>query len=150
MAFFPVVMGVLFVAGTAWTYVSWKRQEDDRIGKELERLREGLEGELRKMHGEIQREKLARLSGHPAEVQKSSSREIDRVARQLGQQRLDQLEAERGELRSRLRSLETRARARCSEATEVEGLIAEAGRSKLDADRLLTATLRSLRAEGSR
>ncbi len=144
-AFFPVAMGVLFVGGTAWTYVSWKRQEDDRIGKELDRLREGLEGELRKMHAEIQREKLARLANHLSDVQKSASREIDRVARQLAQQRLDQIEAERSDVRSRIRSLEARARSRAGEAGEVEGLIAESGRVRVEAARLATAALTALR-----
>jgi hypothetical protein len=147
---FPVLMGSLFAGGVAYTFVSWKRQEDERVEKELARLRDGLDLELRRMHGEVQREKLSRLSTHVADVQKAFQREIDRVARDTAARRLERVEAERSELRSRLKVLEARARSTQAHGAEIARLHDDSEKLREEIARALAAALRPLEPRGAR
>jgi hypothetical protein len=136
---FPFVMLGLFVAGFAHTYVSWKRQDRERIEKELERVKEGLSSELKRLIAEIEREKAARIQVFLADVQKGMLRQVEAALREEGVRRLEGIEREREDLKERSRLMDARAR-------ELESWLGALERLSSTADALQTRSREWLRA----
>lgn len=105
---FPMIG--LFLWGVIHTYVAWKHEDRDRLVKELERVKESILAEARRLLEESVREKLTRIGAYLEDLKKEVVRRIDEVARETVKTRSDTLEADRQESRSRMRTLEQRTR----------------------------------------
>lgn len=109
-ALFGAGMLLLFVVGFGYTFVTWRREDEDRLAKEADRAREAVWNEVRRLVAEIQREKLSRLSAHLATAARDALKRTDTAARDAADARSRASEQERRELRARLKNLEQRGR----------------------------------------
>lgn len=96
---FGVVFLIVFIVAIAMTYRSWKQEDAERLDKELEKVREQLLAECRRMIQEVQREKQSRLTAY-----------LDQLKRQV-MQRVDELQRDRQQ-KEQLASADRRERAR--------------------------------------
>ena len=142
-ALFPIAMLSLFVGGFAYTFVSWKRQDQDRIAKELTRVKDSLSTELKRLITEIEREKAARLQTYLSEVQKSLFRQIDAVVKERGTKRGDRIEQEQSALRERAQLLEARAREMTAWEASLEKLSQSVAELDAESRRQLRGALRA-------
>ena len=103
---------VLFLCGVVYTFFSWKREDRYRVEKELDRVKDSLSGEVKRILAEVNREKLSRISAHLNELGREALREIDARVREITARKELENDQSRQELRSRLQSLEQQKRER--------------------------------------
>lgn len=80
------VLGVafllVFLVVVGLTYRSWKQEDAERLDKELERVREQLHSEWRRVAGEVQREKQTRLAAHLDQIKRQVLMTVDELLRE--------------------------------------------------------------------
>jgi hypothetical protein len=101
---------LLFIGAVVYTYRTWKHEDAERVAAELDRVRDYLGSELRKVIAEAQREKQAKLG----ELLESSKRmlggRMEDAARDLQAHEQLTTQEERERARVRLRKLEQQQR----------------------------------------
>jgi hypothetical protein len=110
LAPFGLLFLVLFIGTVIWTYSSWKKEDAERLEKEVDKVRDQLRGETTRLATESQRDKLARFSEHFEQLRREILRRLDEFARQLGQQRTGEMGKERAAIRERIKAVDQRLR----------------------------------------
>ena len=77
----------LLIVGFLWTYVSFRKAERLTIEREVEKLRDGILAELRRVAGDLQREQLALLSSAVQKAQRNVLQQISALVEQLERER---------------------------------------------------------------
>ena len=113
---------VLFLCGVAYTFSSWKREDRERIEKELDRVKDSLSGEVRRILTEVNREKLSRITAYLGDITKEALRKIDAAVRDVTAQHGTKLDQRRLELKTRIKSLEQEKRERQAQGQSVAKL----------------------------
>jgi hypothetical protein len=116
----------MFVGGFFWTFVSFRRQEAEQLRKEVERLREGVEAELRRVMGEVLKEKHARLMAWVQDARNQLAQQADQVIRRHGELQRSQSDRDRQQAAERLRTLDARLKDCQRRQQEVQRLLASA------------------------
>ena len=124
-----VAFMVVFVAVVVLTYRTWQREDAERLDKELERVREQLLTECRRVAGDVQREKLARLAAHADQIKRQVQLQIDDLQRDRQQREQSQLAEQRERSRRRREQLDRQLR-------ETQNLLGRLGKLVLDVQRL--------------
>jgi hypothetical protein len=120
---------VVFAAAVVLTYRTWQREDAERLDKELERVREQLLTECRRVAGDVQREKLARLAAHVDQIKRQVQLQIDDLQRDRQQREQTHVAAQRERSRRRREQLDRQLR----EAQNLQGRL---GKLVLDVQRL--------------
>ncbi len=120
---------VVFIAVVVLTYRTWQREDAERLDKELERVREQLLTECRRVAGDVQREKLARLAAHADQIKRQVQLQIDDLQRDRQQREQSQLSEQRERSRRRREQLDRQLR-------ETQNLLGRLGKLVLDVQRL--------------
>ena len=89
----------LFICGVIYTFSSWRREDRERIEKELDRVKDSLSGEVKRILTEVNREKLSRISAHLGEISKEALRKIDASVREVATRKSAQIDQSRLEVR---------------------------------------------------
>ncbi len=118
-----LVFLVMFIIGFLYTFFSWKNEDRARLEKELERVRETLITEIKRLVGEVQREKLSRIQAHLDELRRDVDRRLDSYLRDVQKAETDRTNEERREGRSRQRTQEQRQRELAGQATTLSRLV---------------------------
>lgn len=98
----------LLVIGILWTYVRGNRDESERMAKEVERLRETVGTECRRLMSELQREKGVVLMQLLGDAERTLGGETERVLSAWDESRRGERERERSMQQVRNRNLEQR------------------------------------------
>jgi hypothetical protein len=128
MRFGPLFIA-LFIGGVLWTYRSWARDDEERITKEIEKVREQLQTEAMRLMREGERERLSRLSDAIEQVRRDVLKRIDDFGRQLAQQAATNQARERAAVRDRLRIIDQKIK-------ELDGIKSLLQRAEQDAKEL--------------
>jgi hypothetical protein len=110
LAPFGVLFLLVFIGGVLWTYRSWKKEDVEKLEKEVDKVREQLRGEVQRLITDAQREKLTRLVDHFDQLRREVSRRLDDFARQVSQQKLTEQNRDRQSARERIRQIDQRAK----------------------------------------
>ncbi len=131
---------VIFFVGVGLTFWNWKQEDAARLGKELERIREQVSMEVKRLIGEIQREKMMRLKEVLDATRRDFSRRIDAALKEHQTASGEQTTRARNEARERQRALEQRQR-------ELQPLGMQLARLRQGCADALRDALESLRAQ---
>ncbi len=101
---------VVFFIGVGLTFWNWKEEDAARLGKELERIRDQVSSEVKRLIGEIQREKMMRLKDALEAIRKDLSRRVDGVLKEHSAASAEQASRARNEGRDRQRAIDLRVR----------------------------------------
>jgi hypothetical protein len=123
-----VFLGV-FIGVVVLTYRTWQREDAERLDKELERVREQLLTECRRVAGDVQREKLVRLAGHTDQLKRQLQLQIDDLQRDRQLRDQTHMTEQRERSRRRKEQLDRQLR-------EAQTLAGRLGKLVLDAQRL--------------
>ena len=107
---FGALLLLVFLGFFIFTFRSWKREDEVRISRELERVRDQLKMELRRLLGDLQREKIARFASHLDELKREVSRRLDTLNKEMLEGQVREIERERRDASGRMRALETTIR----------------------------------------
>lgn len=122
---------ILFIGAVAYTYKSWEREDEESLGKEIERVRESVSSELNRVLNEILREKQSRLQQALDEVKRDTSAKLDFLAREVSASKVAHADAERKESRDKLKVLDQRLKqlgGLGQQLARVRQLVEDAGR----------------------
>lgn len=101
---------VLFIAGIAGSIWAAKKDKQELIVKELDRVKDALTSEVRRLISEAQREKLARLSGYVGEARKRTQRRIEETLKDMVGARLQSSEEDKKVLNTTYQGLAGRVK----------------------------------------
>jgi len=101
---------LVFLAVVGLTYRSWKQEDAERLDKELERVREQLHSECRRVATEVQREKQARLAAHLEQIKRQTLMRIDDLMRERQTREQAALNEQRERARRRKEQLDRQMR----------------------------------------
>lgn len=104
------LMLCLFIGGFIYTFISWKKEDADRIEKELDRIKDTLSGDVKRLINEVQREKLSRLSSYFKDIERKLHKESDDLFRATAKEKDGLLEKEKNDIRGRLKNIDQRIR----------------------------------------
>ncbi len=122
-----MVFLVIFLIGFAYTFISWRKQDGARMDKELERVRESLSAELKRLVADVQREKLTRIHAHFDELRRDVERRLDTYMRDVQKSETDRGLDERKESRTKQRTVEQRIRELSSLGAQLSKLLVSSG-----------------------
>jgi hypothetical protein len=120
---------VVFIGVVVLTYRTWQQEDAERLDKELERVREQLLTECRRVAGDVQREKMARLAGHADQLKRQLQLQIDDLQRDRQARDQAQLAEQRERSRRRKEQLDRQLR-------ETQNLAGRLGKVVLEVQRL--------------
>jgi hypothetical protein len=104
------VLGWLFMAGfiaaVGWTFRSWKDDERERIEEELEKAREQLATEARRLLGDVYRELQSALGEALEALRRSAIGSVEDAARAAAARAAREAQAQRDAAQSALREIE--------------------------------------------
>jgi hypothetical protein len=128
---------LLFVAVVLWTYRTWSREDGDRIGQEIGKIREQLQTEAMRLVRDAERERLARLSEALETVKKDALRRIEEFGRQITLQISANQAREKGAIRDRLRVIDQQVK----ELDALRSSIQRADQDAIECSRQVSALL---------
>jgi hypothetical protein len=132
----------LLIIGVVWSYMRGGQAEGERLGKEVERLRETVNGECRRLMSELQREKGVLLTQLLADAERALTADAEQTLRACEEARRSERERERGAQQVRNRTTEQRLKDVQRSRTEIERM----NRETRDLDRLFRDWSRDLAA----
>jgi hypothetical protein len=135
---FGVVFILLFISAVLWTFRSWKREDQERLNKEIDKIREQVHAEAMRLVRDGERERLARLVEALEGVRKEALRRIDDFSRQITQQAAANQARERNAVRDRMRIIDQRAK----ELDQLRSTLQRAEQDATDMSRLADGVLR--------
>lgn len=101
---------ILFLGTVAFTYRSWRHEEEESFAKEIERVRENVAAEFNRVLNEILREKQNRLQLALDEIKRQAVGRLDAALREAQLGKAQATESERCDARARLKLIEQRLR----------------------------------------
>jgi len=134
---------LLFLGGVVYTFRAWRGEDEERVGNELERVREQLNQECRRMAAEAQREKQQQLAEHLEQVRRLWGARIEELQRDRLAAQAEAVAQQRDRARTRLRRIEQQQRDLSTAATRI-------ARMKQDCGTLATEVARALREAADR
>lgn len=134
---------LLFVGVVIYTYRAWKREDAEKLDAELDRVRDQLQMECRRLAGDVQREKQTRIADHLDQGKRALLLRLDDVQRERQQREQEQQGEARERARARLRKLEQQTR-------DLQGHSARIGKLRQEGASLVADAQRSLREAAGR
>jgi len=107
MGFFLIL---LFIGAVIYSYFSWKKEDEALVGKELDRVRDQLGTEVKRMLSEIQRENVSKVSEQLEQIKKDALRRVDSMAKDFESSKRQQADSGRNKTREKMKLLDQRVR----------------------------------------
>jgi hypothetical protein len=98
----------LLIIGFLWTYVSFRKKEQQTLAKEVDKLHDGVHAELRRLSQELFREQQSALSQAIQKISRQVQQQVEGIFAQSEQQRTRETEQQRKRGADQQRSLEQR------------------------------------------
>ncbi|MCU0794898.1 MAG: hypothetical protein MUF31_03080 [Akkermansiaceae bacterium] len=132
----------VLVGGLIWTFVSVKKRDRITLEKELDRLREGVLSELRKVSNELLRVQATQIAALLGKISKQLNSQAAELLKKHETQAKGAREEETRRARERNKGIEQRSREKTQQRTELARLKTSVGEIR----RLLSDWLRGLNA----
>jgi hypothetical protein len=100
----------IFFMVIAYTFINWRKEDSARLEKELDRVRDQLSSEVKRLIGEIQREKMMRITEMMNQARRDLQKRAETMLREELMTRTEKISQQRQENRDKQRTLEQRGR----------------------------------------
>jgi hypothetical protein len=123
----------LLVVGFLWTYVSFRKKEQLALEKEVEKLQDGVYGELRRVVQELQREQQTIVGSQLQKSIRSVQQQIDAIFDRMEKQRQRDADDQRRRQTDQQRALEQRTlrfRQLGTQITALQSRVADATKTR--------------------
>ena len=134
-----LILFCVFIGSIIFSFITWKKDDAERIDKELEKLRDGVVSEIHRLTAELQRDMQSKITDQIEHIKRVWTEEVDSLAETYGKERQRQSEAERQQVRDRLRVLEQQKRELAMSQGGIRQLRQKAGQLLQDCLRTLTS-----------
>lgn len=122
----------MLVVGFLWTYVSFRKKETLTLEKEVEKLQDGVLGELRRVLQELHREQMNLINQAVQKVQRNVQQQLQDTFEKLDRQRQREAEEAKRRQAEQQRSIDQRL----SRLRQVSGQLATLQTNLKDAERV--------------
>ena len=102
-----IVAPLFFIAAIIYSFIVWPKEDKERLDKELDKVRDGLGSEVKRLLNEVQREKQNKISDHLDEQKKSILRKLDELMRATQAQQESTLKIQTEQAQKHLQQIET-------------------------------------------
>jgi uncharacterized protein YdcH (DUF465 family) len=130
------VAGILllpvFIAGLVWTFVSFKEKQEHLINREMEKLRDGIFQELRKVLADLLREEQGLLNQFFQQTSRNWGQQIQQQIQQSELLRRKATDSQKQQVADQSRSIDDRIRQLEAQRGEAQNLIRNLDRVRLD------------------
>lgn len=142
----PLVMPVLiivFVIGVVYTFINWRAEDGARLEKEMDRVRDQLSSEIKRLIGEIQREKMTRITETISQARRDLQKRAETVVREENVSKAGKATQLRQENRDKQKAMDQRSRDFQALSSQLSKLRQGAG----DVERDISNALRDIAKE---
>lgn len=101
---------VVFIVVIPYTFIMWRKEDSARLEKELDRVRDQLSIEVKRLIGEIQREKMTRIAETMNQARRDLQKRSETILREKLMSRTEKTNQQRQDNRDKQRTLEQRSR----------------------------------------
>lgn len=143
IAFLLLFLGVVF-----YTYRAWKREDAEKLDAELDRVRDQLQMECKRLATDVQREKQSRIAEYLDQTKRALLLRIDDLQRERLQREQEQTGEARERARARLRKLDQQAKELQNHTSRLSKLRQDGNNLVADVQRSLRDTANKLRLTG--
>lgn len=134
---FGITLLLIFLGTIVYTFFRWRKDDAERIDKELDRVRDGVSSEVQRLVNDVQRELQNQFNSQLEQLRKTWGRAAEQAMEQDLRGRQQDTERQRAASRDRLRLVEQQQR-------ELESYRAAISRLLSGCDDLLKQCLRQL------
>lgn len=142
----PIVrwgLGITFVVAVVYTFINWRKEDGARLEKELDRIRDQLSSEVKRLIGEIQREKMTRIAETLTQVRRDLQKRAETVLREESAARANKITQQRQENRDKQRIMDQRSR----DLQSLSSQISKLRQSSTELEREIVNALRDVSKE---
>jgi len=137
-AYAGFLMLPVFITGLIWTFVSFKRRQLFLMDKEIDKLREGVFQELRKILADIIREEQGLLNHFFQQTSRNLGQQIQLQIQQFEQQKRKTTDSQRQQAAEQSRNIDDRIRQLEAQRAEVQNLVRGLDRVRLELSTKIT------------
>lgn len=101
-----LVAPLIFFGAIIYSFLVWPKEDAERLAKELDKVRDGLSTELKRLLTELQREKQSKFTEHLDGEKKRITRKLDELQRVSNTQQEQALTTQREQANKRLQQIE--------------------------------------------
>lgn len=105
---FGFVFLILFIGAVIYTYGAWRKDEDENLDKEIEKVRENLQTEFSRVLNEIGREKQTRMQQAVDDIKRDAAGRLEQAQKEAAANKAKQAEGERRDARAKLKVIDQR------------------------------------------
>jgi len=105
-----LLLVLLFIGAVVYSYFSWKKEDEALVEKELDRVRDQLGTEVKRMLSDIRRENVSKVSEQLEQIKKDALRRIDSMAKGFESSKRQQSDSGRNQAREKMKLLDQRVR----------------------------------------
>lgn len=103
---FGIIFFFIFIGVFIYTFFSWKKEDEIKLEKEVERLRNGVSAEIKRLLNDIQRIKLDKLNDIIEENKKTIFQSLDDISRKIQSQMTEEVTKQKQLAEQRLQLIE--------------------------------------------
>lgn len=138
-----VGLALVFIGTTAYTFISWHQEDGARLEKEMDRIRDQLSNEVKRLIGEIQREKMTRIAETITQARRDLQKRAETLLREENVARANKVTQQRQENRDKQRTLDQRSR----DMQNLSSQISKLRQGAVDVERDINNALREIARE---
>ena len=101
-----VIFLLIFIGVFIYTFINWRKQDEITLEKEVEKLRQGVASEIKRLLNEIQRVKLDKLNDQLGNIKKTMLQSLDDLGRQTQTQQAEESQKQKQQTEQRLQMIE--------------------------------------------
>lgn len=109
-ALIMLVAPLIFIGSVLYSYIVWPKEDAERLDKELDRVRDGISSELKRLLSELHREKHLKITDHLDTQKKNLQRRLDELMRNTAETQEQTLTLQRTQARARIQQIDTQIR----------------------------------------
>jgi uncharacterized membrane-anchored protein YhcB (DUF1043 family) len=134
---------VVFIVSVIFTFKNWKMEDEARLEKEMDRIRDQLSSEIKRLIGEIQREKMTRITETVTQARRDLQKRAETVVREESVSKAGKATQLRQENRDKQKAMDQRSRDFQALSSQISKLRQGAG----DVERDISNALRDIAKE---
>lgn len=141
--FAQVGLGLVFIGTVAYTFISWRKEDESRLEKEMDRIRDQLSSEVKRLIGEIQREKMTRITETVTQARRDLQKRAETVVREESVSKAGKATQLRQENRDKQKAMDQRSR----DFQALSSQISKLRQGAVDVERDISNALRDIAKE---
>ncbi len=122
-AMIMIIAPLIFIGAVVYSFIVWPKEDAERLSKELDKVRDGLSSELKRLLNELQRDKQSKINDHLDNEKKSVTRKLEEIMRETQSQQDKASGQQKEQAQTRIQQIDQQVRDLQNIERDITGLM---------------------------